>query len=264
MSIHSRRTDLFININDRFYIDVELLAQFDYLSFGERFSGYENHICIIANEWDNTSMISFIYFDLGGVVIKDFSASDKWDLMLTDLGISGHQRQAFDVLWQEHAPWLCVDKDVDDLIPLMQSQLGLNLPPHYSMLNDFISHFEPNHSLWSLVASLQLKVKLGLLTNVYPRMFMKIKAAHLLPPIKWDDIIDSSVVKLQKPDPKIFELAQKQAQVPAQDILFIDNTQEHLYAAQTLGWQTFFYDSSNYEKSSHKLNRYIQVNLQVK
>ena len=44
---------------------------------------------------------------------------------------------------------------------------------------------------------------------------------------------------LQKPEPKIFELAQKLADVRGEEILFVENTKEHTEVAKTLSWQTF-------------------------
>jgi len=51
------------------------------------------------------------------------------------------------------------------------------------------------------------------------------------------------------------------AGVPAPQILFIDNTQENIEAAEKLGFQTFWYDSANYQQSSQKLTRFIQEHL---
>ena len=39
-------------------------------------------------------MISFIYFDLGGVAIRDFSGTDKSKQLKTDLGLKGNKSGA--------------------------------------------------------------------------------------------------------------------------------------------------------------------------
>jgi ribonucleotide monophosphatase NagD (HAD superfamily) len=39
--------------------------------------------------------IKTIFFDVGGVLIRDFSATDKWDEMLDDLGLTESQKQIY-------------------------------------------------------------------------------------------------------------------------------------------------------------------------
>ena len=60
---------------------------------------------------------------------------------------------------------------------------------------------------------------IGLLTNLYPRMFTAIAKRNIMPNIEWDAVVDSSVVGYQKPDKKIFEIAKQVAQVSSNEIL---------------------------------------------
>jgi FMN phosphatase YigB (HAD superfamily) len=204
-------------------------------------------------------MISFIYFDVGGVVVKDFSQTNKWQDLQHELGITKSTQTQYDALWQKYESEICLNRNVDDLIPILKKQLGLPLPPEYSLLQGFVSHFEKNPSLWPILSKIHQHCPVGLLTNMYPGMFQAIEARHLFPRVTWDVVIDSSVVKLQKPDPQIFKLAEKLCQVKPENILFVENGQIHLDAAQKLGWQTFFYDSSDYPKASQQLADYLQT-----
>jgi FMN phosphatase YigB (HAD superfamily) len=88
---------------------------------------------------------------------------------------------------------------------------------------------------------------------MYINMFPAIQKRGLLPPVVWRQIIDSSVVKLRKPDLAIYHLAQKRANVLDSEILFIDNQPKNLDPAKSLGWQTFLYDPANPKESSQKL-----------
>jgi hypothetical protein len=54
-------------------------------------------------------MISFFYFDVGGVVIKDFSATNKWGAMLADMGVTPEKMSQFDQLWDQHQKEVCLD-----------------------------------------------------------------------------------------------------------------------------------------------------------
>jgi HAD superfamily hydrolase (TIGR01509 family) len=58
---------------------------------------------------------------------------------------------------------------------------------------------------------------------------------------------------MQKPDPKIFHLAEQKAGVSGKGILFVENSWQHIEAASLFGWQTFHYESANPQSSSHQL-----------
>ena len=68
---------------------------------------------------------------------------------------------------------------------------------------------------------------------------------------------------MQKPDREIFEFAQKKAGVKPQEILFIDNQEKHVLAAQENGWEAYFYDSGDYEKSNKLLNNFLVSSMSV-
>jgi FMN phosphatase YigB (HAD superfamily) len=202
-------------------------------------------------------MISFIYFDVGGVVELDFSGTKKWEEMLRDMGINESNRFKFDRIWDTYKNRICIDCDVDSLIPIFKKECRLSLPNNYSFLMDFVNRFEPNPSIWPVLNKIQKKCKIGLLTNMYPRMFKAIQSRHIDPPLNWQVIIDSSVVGFQKPDRKIYEIAEIQARTIKSEILFVDNNIDNINGAKKFGWQTFYYDSTNPQVSSTKLLEYI-------
>ena len=204
--------------------------------------------------------ISFIYFDVGGVVIKDFSDSPKWDVMLNGMGIDETIAPNLEKDYDLYDTQACCGKcEIDDIIPLFIDKYHLAISREFSILQYFIDHFEQNPTIWPLIESIQKYTRVGLLTDMYPRMFAEITTHKLLPPNKWDTIIDSSLVGFRKPMPEIYQIAQVKAKTPAEEILFIDNRQKNLVPARALGWQTFLYDSKNYDKSSHDLATYLQL-----
>jgi FMN phosphatase YigB (HAD superfamily) len=198
-------------------------------------------------------MTSFIYFDVGGVAIKDFSKSNKWELFKKDLGITRENLSEFDLIWEQHDTRLALDLDVDELVQLINHKLQLNLPSNFSAMKLFIDRFEPNTSLWPIMNQLKQRVQIGLLTNMYPHMLDCIKQAQLLPEIDWNIVIDSSIEMLKKPEPEIYCLAETKANVNPEQIFFIDNQPENLTVPRQRGWQTFLYDSADYQESTQKL-----------
>ena len=59
-------------------------------------------------------MISFVYFDVGGVVMLDFSKTNKWYELKHDIGVLDDKMALFDSIWKRHP--VAIDCDVDDLI----------------------------------------------------------------------------------------------------------------------------------------------------
>ncbi len=188
-------------------------------------------------------MIKFVYFDVGGVVIKDFSATNKWEKLLDEFGIDEN-------LWEEK-----YGDNIDRGIVPTDSPID-----YPKLLEGFVSRFRRNESIWPVLSCVHKTAKIGLLTNMYPAMFNSIKSHGLLPNVQWDIIIDSSVEKIRKPDTKLFELAEKRSHFDKSEILFVENSAKNIEAANNFGWKTFFYDSSDYQKSSADLlNHYLDL-----
>lgn len=199
-------------------------------------------------------VIKFVYFDVGGVTILDLTGTNKWHEFEQEIGIPAEDSKRFEKFWDEHEPELCTGRDTESLIPLIEKEFGVNIPSDYSLLIDgLVKKFGTNKSIWPLINIFHKLCPIGLLTNMYPGMLTEIKKHNLLPDISWDIIIDSSVVKLQKPDSKIFALAEQKAGFSGKEILFVDNTLKNIKAAKKFGWQTCFYDSSNLKKSNQEL-----------
>lgn len=202
-------------------------------------------------------MISFAYFDVGGVLIDDVNGrSDKWIKMKRELGIKEKNDEEFDQFYKKYEKEVCVGRDVDTIVPLIKEKFHTNLPANYSLFQDFLSRFEKNKDVQLVVDKIEKDCKIGLLTNMYPRTLRAIMAKGIMPKTEWDVVVDSSVEGCQKPELKIFELAQERADAKGENILFIDNKAKNIDAAKKFGWQVFLYDPSNHKKSCENLLDY--------
>jgi len=196
-------------------------------------------------------MISFIYFDIGGVLLDDFYGSDRWLKFKKSIGVKKEFDKEFEELYKEYEnKELCLNRDVDSLIPIFTKKFGLKFPKNYSLIQNLVNRFKKNDSIWPLIYKLKEKVRLGLLTNIYPGMLDLNFKKKLIPPIEWDVIIDSSVVGLQKPDPKIFVLAEKRSKAKKNEILFIDDNQVNIDVVKNFGWKTLLYKTEYPEESN--------------
>lgn len=211
------------------------------------------YVCHTKNAIIQVIMISFVYFDLGGVVEKDFSSTNKWEDLCDELQIDVAYRNVFEDFWRQGERENCTTRDVDTMLPVLQEKFGAKPPKNYSLLHAFVSRFEKNESIWTLLRTIHKTTRIGLLTNQYPHMFDAIEKAGILPPITWDVIVDSSKVGLIKPDKEIFMLAEEKANAHGQEILFVDNSRWNTDGAKAFGWQTFLYDTRDYDTASKDL-----------
>ena len=202
-------------------------------------------------------MIKFVYFDVGGVVVKDFSGTNKWNELKNGMGIKPNQEVVFDEIFDIYEPEVCIGRDVETLIPLLNTKLYLSLPENYSFLLDFVNRFERNESIWPIIKRIKERYKVGLLTNMYPNMLNQIYKADLMPDTKWDVIIDSSIEKVRKPQIEMFKLAEDRSGFKGEEILFIENGKKHIEAANEFGWQTFLYDPSFTVESNKSLEEML-------
>ena len=201
-------------------------------------------------------MISFVYFDVGGVTVDDISGTGKWIKMKRDIGIKPKDDEEFDRFYDEYEKEVCLGKDIDTIIPLIKERFHINFPTGYSMFFDFISRFKQNKYIWPVIDKIKQDCQVGLLTNMYPKMLPTMIEKELMPPVIWDVIIDSSIVYCWKPDLAIFKLAEQKANAKKKNILFIDNKIANINAAKNFGWQTFLYNPSDHDKSCVELLDY--------
>ncbi len=203
------------------------------------------------------NLIKFIYFDVGGVVLLDYSKTDKWNQMISDLKFDN--KELFKEIFGKHEPQICTGEDIEVFMRDLEKSTRYSFPQNYNMIEDFVSRFEVNDSISTLIKKLKQKYKIGLLTNQYPRMLNMIFKKNLIPDVEWDVIIDSSVEKIKKPDQEIYLLAEKRARANPENILFVDNGEKHLKIPKERGWMTFEYDPSDPINSTKKLEQLIEM-----
>ena len=61
----------------------------------------------------------------------------------------------------------------------------------------------------------------------------------------FDEIFDSSVERVQKPDVSFYELVEQRISTTGNDLYFIDDVKKNLDIAQQRSWQYFLYGMGN-------------------
>lgn len=101
---------------------------------------------------------------------------------------------------------------------------------------------EINQQMYILVDQLkQLSIHVAMLSNIDPDLSKTFRAANLYAP--FDPCLLSCELALSKPDPQIYRLLLDTLGLPAQDVVFIDDKEENVKAAQTLGIDAILFES---------------------
>jgi len=190
--------------------------------------------------------------DVGGVLIRDFSGTDSWAKLLNKLGVTDENSKLFDAIWKKNEESYCLDYDIDTLlIELKTNGFGLKVD---SLLDEFVKLFSKNEAILPLLEYAKDKYHLGIISNMYPRMYYKIIERDLLPQgYNWEVVVDSSVALLQKPQSEIFKLALERAEITAPQAIFVDNSIKHVDTARNIGMKAFLYDVYDPEKSAKNI-----------
>ena len=83
----------------------------------------------------------------------------------------------------------------------------------------------------------------GILSNIFPFAAWAIKVTGGYR--GFDPIVLSYKEKVEKPDPRIYKIATQRSGVKPEEILFIDNLEENIVAAQKAGMQVVVANSSD-------------------
>jgi len=199
----------------------------------------------------------FVYFDIGGVLIKDFSKSNKWIEMLNEMGVPKRKWLELGREFDKVEIEFCSGRASDEYIERLKEKYGAKVDDNYSLLESMVDKFERNEGIWEIVKEVKEKYEVGLLTNMYSGMLDLIKKRGLLDKIDWKKEIDSSVVGFSKPEKEIYEIAERESGYKGEEILFIDNTEKNLREAKARGWRTFHFNSGDYEESNRELREIL-------
>ncbi|ORY83131.1 HAD-like domain-containing protein [Protomyces lactucae-debilis] len=120
----------------------------------------------------------------------------------------------------------------------------------------------PNEPLIAYIRQLKAtgKYKVWALTNNFP---ITTKTDGMLHPL-FDGIVGSVQVKLRKPDPRIYQLLLQRLDLPANQVVFLDDIGANLKAAKKEGIRTIQVDFRTTPKAIEQLDAMLGENLKAK
>jgi len=197
--------------------------------------------------------IRFIYFDVGGVLVdwvKCFeTAASKFHLKVGDISevfdenIEQITKGFFSPqqLWKKCTQKYSV-KNADD----------------YDFLDSWVSDYRPIQEVHELIYKIKSRYSIGLLSNIYEGMLPLLLKKELIPNIHYEHIVFSCDVGMMKPNPDIYALAQRKAQIDPTNILLVDDRKDYLDGAKKAQWNTFLFDNKQRDHSVKELEEYLK------
>ncbi len=183
----------------------------------------------------SASGINFVYFDVNGCLVKFYEHA--FMLLANDFMVSPDIIETF--FWRYND--LCCNGTIT-LDEFNQKLADLLHQDSIDWSDYYLKAVAKVDSMQQTLLKIADNYHVGLLTNSMPGLLDKMLANNIIPNINYDVIIDSSKVKLIKPEAKIFQLASEKANFNHQQILLIDDTKPNLVAAQQSGWKVEWFD----------------------
>lgn len=100
----------------------------------------------------------------------------------------------------------------------------------------FVASVAPRWEMYELLQALPPELRIGMLSNNFPVISDYLRAEGSFE--RFDAVVFSNEVGAIKPERKAFEIALMRMEVPAKEILFVDDNPHNLEAARVLGFQT--------------------------
>jgi HAD superfamily hydrolase (TIGR01509 family) len=188
--------------------------------------------------------IKFIYFDIGGVMLK-------WRRLFDHIAAK-HQKKASEVeaAFAKYDNLSCLGlMSSEKLWRNVRKELKIRKKDAFDIIALSLETFEPIRETHEFAQEIINSLPIGLLTNNHPDSLALFFKNKLVPDLRYHAVIESHKLGLIKPDKEIYRRAQRQANVPHENILFIDDLPQNVESAALLGWQTILFESDRPKSS---------------
>lgn len=197
------------------------------------------------------SGVSFVYFDVNGCLVHFYQRAFAQLALET-----GAQSDVVETAFWHYNDDVCRGIiSINDFNAKLAERLGVE---SVNWQKYYLDTVEPILQMQEVLKWASERYKVGLLTNIMPGLLTAMRRDSHLPNLQYDSIVDSSEVAAIKPESKIYEIAQQQADVDPQEILLIDDSRVNLMAAERLGWHVLWFDDSRPEESVERVRQALE------
>ena len=196
--------------------------------------------------------IKFIYFDIGGVIADYIAAFKKLSQRLNV------PEQTFIDLFHQHVDQ--IDRGSmtwTEFEKIAYQELKIEKKLEKPLCHYFTSYFSAITPTHQLIKEIKDKYQIGILSNIPQEVFEQLVEKFFIPKVKFDSIVISAEISKIKPEKEIFDYALSKTNLPAKEVLFIDDKKENTDAAKKYGWNTISFDTQNPGKSVEEIRKMI-------
>jgi FMN phosphatase YigB (HAD superfamily)/DNA-binding XRE family transcriptional regulator len=195
--------------------------------------------------------VSFIYFDVNGCLINS-----PWRAMARLSQATGVPSDIVEMAFWHYNDDVCRGTmSMSDFNTKLAERLKID---EVKWQDYYLEMVEPVSQMQELLKWAAEHYKVGLMTNIMPGLLGSIRHNGQLPHLPYDSVVDSSEVATIKPEIKMYEIAQEQADCPASEILLIDDSKVNLMAAEKLGWHVLWFDEVHPEESVERVRAALE------
>jgi FMN phosphatase YigB (HAD superfamily)/DNA-binding XRE family transcriptional regulator len=179
--------------------------------------------------------VTFVYFDINGCLVRYYQRA--FAAIAQETGISSDIVEATYLQYND-----AVCKGIMSLEDFNATLARCFEVETFDWAAYYLNAIVNIEETAELIAWVSQHYKVGLLSNIMPGLIHAMMEKGLLPNIAYDAIIDSSEVKLIKPDPAIYQIAAETAGCPVSELLLVDDTKVNVLTAERAGWQALWFD----------------------
>lgn len=190
--------------------------------------------------------VDVVLLDLGNVVLKLKTQALIRDLETECAGLTEEallaELRAPDSL---HIRYEKGQASFDDFFNHFAGRWGLSWTRE-RFLSRWNDYFLPNRPMEVLISKIRDQTRLWALSNTNQDHLAWVKRVFRVMDV-FEGVVASNEVGLRKPDPEIYRKSLEIIGVDAQRILFVDDLDKNIAAAETLGFKTFHYRFNDFE-----------------
>lgn len=196
--------------------------------------------------------VEFIYFDIGGVLLR-------WKGIIDLIAKkSGKTREEAHAVFHSYDDRACIGElHPDDWGPLMSKDFGVD--PKTLNINEMAeASFSAIVETHEFAKKISLKYPIGLLTNIYHGHYELFRKHKMIPDLQYAAVVESCKVGSIKPQKEIYRHSQKLTGKQPEEILFLDDLVRNIEAAKRQGWQAIQFDTSNPTKTIQEVEKLLE------
>ncbi len=213
--------------------------------------GHEHAVTKSGAKSQSKSGVRFVFFDINGCLVRFFHRA--FSKLAAETGETADVIET--VFWHYNDAVCRGEMTLKEFNQKLAQELNIESLDWQKYYLDAIDPIPQMHDLvrWAVE-----RYHVGLMSNIMPGFINVMKEKHLIPDVKYATVIDSSEVGTIKPERRIYEIAQENANVPGDEILLVDDSRANIMAAERLGWHVIWFDDFRPAESAKNVRNALE------